>query len=65
MNQPEQMRIYIHQWEFTEFLLNRPEVMVKDMKTVTTELAIHNRVPRCDCCDKKWEPNEVVIMLLT
>jgi len=60
-----EVAIYIHQWEFTAFLLNRPEVMVKDMKTITGELAIYNGVSRCDCCDKKWEPEEIVIKILT
>lgn len=65
MNEKQDFFIYIHQWEFTNFLLQHPDVLVKDMVSITSEEARHLGVSECDCCNKKWKPDEIVIKILT
>ena len=56
---------YIHQWQFTDFLMQNPTAMVKDMQTISAAQADIESVHECDCCGKKWKTDESVIKILT
>jgi hypothetical protein len=53
---------YIHQWEYTEFLMDNPHIFVKDMKSITSGFT---SVPQCDCCSAGWNKNDIIIKILT
>ena len=60
-----EVAIYIHQWEFTEFLMQNPTTMVKGMQTISAAQADVECVHECDCCSERWKPEESVIKILT
>lgn len=65
MKKQEDLAIYIHQWEFTDFLLQHPDILVKDMSSMTKEVAYLQGIHECDCCGEKWADDEIIIKIMT